>query len=208
MNPEMRSFAALHDADAAAATNALLLVVNAIGISVLVREYGEVHTPPSAAVGILSALFHATTKDDSTAALDNKVLHAFQSQHRSITYHMTRQELLLVFVSDAPSAHTTPNMTTKMLSTIEVYLQMLVGNDTLQAAEASKQRLALSRHVDMIDYIVKNYRKDIRLLLGRPLCHLVSECVKPQEPTCKLQQGVTRTHPVMQCDLRQWKWRS
>ncbi|KAF1330462.1 hypothetical protein FI667_g5028, partial [Globisporangium splendens] len=177
------------DADAVA-TNALLLIANATGVSVLVREHGEVHTPPSAAVGILSALFHATTKGDATVLDDNKVLHALQSEHRSITYRMTQQELLLVFVSDAPRAHITSTLTTKMLSTIEACLRMLVGNDTLQAVDASKQRLALSRHADTIDYIAKNYRKDIRLLLGRPLCHLLSECVQPQEPTSKLQQGV------------------
>lgn len=185
---EMRSFAALHDDDAdARATNALLLVVNAIGIPVLVREYGEVHTPPSAAVGILSAIYHASTKGGAS----RHVLHALESEHRKIVYHVTKQELLLVFVSDKQARERSVlsnRMATRMLETVSAALSLLLGAQRLESLDASKQRLALSKHTEMIDYIVKNYRKDVRLLLGRPLQQLHIEKSENSE-TSKLQQG-------------------
>lgn len=200
---EMRSSATLHDevADAARATNALLLVVNAIGIPVLVREYGEVHTPPSAAVGILSAIFHASTTGDTSSA---QVLHALESQHRRITYHMTKQELLLIFVSDMQHALSTA-LTTKMLETVNVSLLMLLGTQTLQNLDASKQRLALSRHTEMVDYIVKHFRNDVRLLLGRPLRSLaLSERASPDTAdSSKLQQIVWLQHGVVIAEYSQ-----
>lgn len=185
----MRSFAALHEDDAdARSTNALLLVVNAIGIPVLVREYGEVHTPPSATVGILSAIYHASTKGGAS----RHVLHTLESEHRKIAYHVTKQELLLVFVSDKQPCERSAisnTMTTRMLETVSAALSMLLGAKRLETLDASKQRLALSKHTEMIDYIVKNYRKDAQLLLGRPLQHIRIEKSEIDESST-LQQGV------------------
>lgn len=167
----MQAVAELHCADAdARVTNALLLVVNSIGIPVLAREYGEVHAPPSAAVGILSAIHHASTKDSGAS------LHLLESAHRTVAYHTTPEhELLLVFASDkqlherSVLASHRDGGTSRMLATIGTALSVLLGSQAFADLDASKQRLALSKHTDTIDYIVKNFRRDIRLLLGRPL---------------------------------------
>lgn len=184
----MRSVAALHEDDAdARATNALLLVVNAIGIPVLVREYGEVHTPPSATVGILSAIYHASTKGGAS----RHVLHALESEHRKIVYHITKQELLLAFVSDKQPRERcilSNTTTTRMLGSVSAALSLMLGAQRLENLDASKQRLALSKHTEMIDYIVKSYRKDVRLLLGRPVqnCHTEKSII---DESSKMQQG-------------------
>lgn len=171
------------DADVREA-NALLLVLNAVGIPVLVRTFGETHAPPSATLGVLGALFHASTKPSShhsnaTNDYDNAVratatvsLHTLVTSQRAITYHAGPYELLLVLAGDAPLAGAG---STRVFRCLSAALALLLGNQRFEATDAARQRLSLARHAETLDRVVRSSQRDVRVLFGRPLRALCSD---------------------------------
>ncbi|TYZ65293.1 hypothetical protein PybrP1_011461 [[Pythium] brassicae (nom. inval.)] len=178
------------DADARAA-NALLVLLNAVGIPVLVRTFGETHVPPSATLGVLGALFHASVKpsshtnnssssssssttDDSSTLRDaaTAALHALVTSQRVVTYHAAPHELLMVLAGDAPLAGAG---SPRVLRCLSAALALLLGGQQLEMMDAARQRLALSHHAETLDRVVRSSRRDIRVLLGRPLRALRSD---------------------------------
>lgn len=150
--------------------NGLLLLVNGIGLPVLVREYGEVRTPPSAVVGIVSAVYHASRKP----AYDSEV-QALRTAHRTLVYRLVADEFLLVFVFELgnktlkPGSQHQMDMAGEMLQTVFSALRLVIGSTQLLQMETAKLRMVLTRHVDMVDDTVRRFRSDVALLLGRPL---------------------------------------
>lgn len=150
--------------------NGLLLLVNEIGLPVLVREYGEVRTPPSAVVGIVSAVYHASRKP----VYDSEV-QALRTAHRTLVYRLMANEFLLVYVfelgnkSMKPASHNQMEMAREMLLTVYTALRLTIGSTHLLQMETAKLRMVLTRHMDMVDDSVRRFRSDASLLLGRPL---------------------------------------
>lgn len=156
------------DADADTVTaNALLLALNGVGIPVLVRAFSEAHAPPSATVGVLCALFHAAAKPSSSnSSSTHSTLQALATPRRAIAYHAAPHELLLVLAGDAPLASVDAS---RVLGSVGAALALLLGEQRLEALDAARQRLALARHAETLDRIVHCSRRDVRLLLSRPV---------------------------------------
>lgn len=150
--------------------NGLLLLVNGIGLPVLVREYGEVRTPPSAVVGIVSAVYHASRKP----AYDSEV-QALRTAHRTLVYRLVADEFLLVLVFELGNKSMKPGslhqmtMAGEMLHAVFSALRLVIGSTHLLQMETAKLRMVLTRHVDIVDDTVRRFRSDVALLLGRPL---------------------------------------
>ncbi|DBA00853.1 TPA: hypothetical protein N0F65_008496 [Lagenidium giganteum] len=147
--------------------NGLLVVVNSIGIPVLVREYGDVHAPPSAALGVISALFHAARNDTRDSELQ-----WLQTSKRSICYQLKQSDLLLVFASDKPnsSQRNVSASVNALLRLVFATIELAAGEGVLASTDASKLRSTIAKVLDVIDYIVINHRRDARLVLQRPGC--------------------------------------
>ncbi|OWZ10025.1 hypothetical protein PHMEG_00017184 [Phytophthora megakarya] len=157
--------------------NALLLLVSGDGIPLLVRSYSTVTTPPSAAVGVASALYHAAVPetDASTASVDLQLL-ALETRHRAVVYEMTPSHLLLVFASDRPCDGCQSNdvIVRRILRTIFHALLLLLGQRNMREWDASKLRIALSKQVDVIDIIVTRFQIDPRFIFGKPVRDVVA----------------------------------
>ncbi|RLN46928.1 hypothetical protein BBJ28_00003063 [Nothophytophthora sp. Chile5] len=152
--------------------NGLLLLVSGDGIPLLVRTYGEVHTPPSAAVGIVSALFHAAKREKSGMAEGAGLrLLALESTHRTIVYETTALDFLLVFASDKSRNACKPcSFTRRMLRTVFAALSMLIGERNLRNWDSSRLRAAIAKQIEVVDAIVARFRIDPRFIFGRPVC--------------------------------------
>ncbi|KAL3669004.1 hypothetical protein V7S43_006292 [Phytophthora oleae] len=154
--------------------NALLLLVRGDGIPLLVRSYGDVCTPPSAAVGVTSALYHAATREKNDAAALQ--LLSLETKHRSVVYEMTPTDLLLVFASDrtcdgCPSSGV---MVRRMLRTVYDVLLMQIGQRNLRDWDVSKLRAVIAKQVEVVDTIVTKFQIDPRLVFGRPVRDVVA----------------------------------
>ncbi|KAG7377925.1 hypothetical protein PHYPSEUDO_010846 [Phytophthora pseudosyringae] len=160
------------DPDETPPPNALLLLVSGDGIPLLVRSYGEVCVPPSAAVGVASALYHAARceKDASTGSADLQLL-ALETKHRSVVYEMTPIDMLLVFASDKPcdGCPSSGAMARRMLRTVFDALLLLVGERNLRDWDASKLRAAIAKQVEVVDTVVTKFQIDSRFVFGRPV---------------------------------------
>ncbi|KAE9014690.1 hypothetical protein PR002_g14153 [Phytophthora rubi] len=154
--------------------NALLLLVSGDGIPLLVRPYGGVRAPPSAAVGVASALYHAARREKDSV-VDLQLL-ALETKHRSVVYEMTPIDLLLVFASDKPcdGCPSTAVMIRRMLRTVFDALLLLIGRRNLRDWDASKLRAAISRQVEVLDAIVMQFHIDPRFIFGRPVRDVVA----------------------------------
>ncbi|RLN91377.1 hypothetical protein BBJ28_00008698 [Nothophytophthora sp. Chile5] len=152
--------------------NGLLLLVSGDGIPLLVRTYGEVHTPPSAAVGIVSALFHAAKREkNGTTEGTGLRLQALESTHRTIVYETTALDFLLVFASDKPRNACKPcSSTRRMLRTVFAALSMLIGERNLRNWDSSRLRAAIAKQIEVVDAIATRFRIDARFIFGRPVC--------------------------------------
>ncbi|ETN08171.1 hypothetical protein, variant, partial [Phytophthora nicotianae P10297] len=155
-------------------TNALLLLVSGDGIPLLVRSYGEVCTPPSAAVGVTSALYHAARREND-GSVDLQLL-ALETMHRSIVYEMTPIDLLMVFASDKPCGGCPSNdaMIRQMLRTVFDAVVLLLGERNLRDWDASKLRAAIAKQVEVVDTIITTFHIDPRFVLGRPVRDIVA----------------------------------
>ncbi|KAG6614709.1 mitochondrial 2-oxoglutarate/malate carrier protein [Phytophthora cinnamomi] len=153
--------------------NALLLLVSGDGIPLLVRPYGDVRVPPSAVVGVASALFHAARRENGSA-VDLQLL-GLETKHRSVVYEMTPIDMLLVFASDKPcdGCPSTGVMTRRMLRTVFAALLLFIGQRNLRDWDASKLRAAISNQVEVLDAIVTQFQIDPRFVFGRPVRDVV-----------------------------------
>lgn len=154
--------------------NALLLLVSGDGIPLLVRRYGDVQAPPSAAVGVMSALYHAARRENGSA-VDLQLL-ALETKHRSVVYEMTPIDMLLVIASDKPcnDCPSSRVMVRRMLRTVFDALLLLIGRRNLREWDASKLRAAISKQVEILDAIVKQFDVDPRFVSGRPVRDVVA----------------------------------
>ncbi|KAG7395361.1 hypothetical protein PHYBOEH_003923 [Phytophthora boehmeriae] len=172
--------------------NGLLLLVSGDGIPLLVRPYGEVSTPPSAAVGVASALYHAAKRDkcDSNGAAE---LLALETKHRSIVYEMATMDFLLVFVSDkvCDGCKSSDAMTRRMLRTVLGALLLLLGERNLRDWDVSKLRAAVAKRMEVVDTIVKCFQTDPRFIFGRPVRNVTSyrHLTEPEVSDGTLLQG-------------------
>ncbi|KAK1945537.1 hypothetical protein P3T76_002585 [Phytophthora citrophthora] len=154
--------------------NALLLLVSGDGIPLLVRSYGDVCTPPSAAVGVTSALYHAATREkNDVVAL---TLQSLETKHRSVVYEMTSTDLLLVFASDktcdgCPSSNV---MIRRMLRTVYDFLLMQIGLSNLRDWDVSKLRAVIAKQGEVVDTIATKFQIDPRLVFGRPVRDVIA----------------------------------
>ncbi|KAG3107146.1 hypothetical protein PI125_g13007 [Phytophthora idaei] len=162
------------DPDETPPPNALLLLVSGDGIPLLVRSYGEVYTPPSAAVGVTSALYHAARREND-GFVDLQLM-ALETMHRSVVYEMTLIDLLLVFASDKPcdGCPSSRAIARRMLRTVFDSLLLLIGQQNLRDWDASKQRAAIAKQVDVVDTIVTKFQIDPRFVFGRPVRDVVA----------------------------------
>jgi hypothetical protein len=154
--------------------NALLLLVSGDGIPLLVRPYGEVRTPPSAAVGVVSALYHAARREKDSK-LDLQLL-ALETKSRSVVYEVTSTDLLLVLASDKPCDGCPASVDTvrRLLRTVVDALLLLIGERNLRDWDASKLRAAIARQVEVVDAIVTQFSLDPRFVFGRPVRDVVA----------------------------------
>lgn len=157
--------------------DALLLLVSGDGIPLLVRPYGEVCTPPSAAVGVASALYHAARreKDSSTGSIDLQLL-ALETKHRSVVYKMTPIDILMVFASDKPcdGCPSSVAIIRRMLRTVFDALLLMVGHRNLRDWDASKLRAAITKQVEVVDAIITRFQIDPRFIFGKPVRDVVA----------------------------------
>ncbi|KAF1777215.1 hypothetical protein GQ600_22992 [Phytophthora cactorum] len=162
------------DPDETPPPNALLLLVSGDGIPLLVRSYGEVYMPPSAAVGVTSALYHAARREKD-GFVDLQLM-ALETMHRSVVYEMTPIDLLLVFASDKPcdGCPSSRAIARRMLRTVFDSLLLLIGQQNLRDWDASKQRAAIAKQVDVVDTIVTKFQIDPRFVFGRPVRDVVA----------------------------------
>ncbi|KAG1701091.1 hypothetical protein DVH05_011331 [Phytophthora capsici] len=154
--------------------NALLLLVSGDGIPLLVRSYGDVSTPPSAAVGVTSALYHAATRENNDVV--ELTLQKLETKHRSVVYEVTPTDLLLVFASDktcegCPSSGV---MVRRMLRTVYDFVLLQIGLSNLRDWNVSKLRAAIAKQVEVVDTIVTKFQIDIRFVFGRPVRDVIA----------------------------------
>ncbi|KAL4173448.1 hypothetical protein KRP22_005402 [Phytophthora ramorum] len=157
------------DPEETAPPNALLLLVSGDGIPLLVRPYGEVCAPPSAAVGVVSALYHAARREKDSVI--NLQLLELATKHRSVVYEMTSIDLLLVFASDKPcdGCPSSGAIIRRMLRMVFDALKLLLGERSLRDWDPSKLRAAIAKQVEVVDTIVTRFQIDPRFLFGRPV---------------------------------------
>ncbi|KAF0686792.1 Aste57867_21455 [Aphanomyces stellatus] len=141
----------------------LVLVVNSIGIPVLVRSYGQAQVPATAALGIVSTIFHA--------ALDSEkqVQHLETSQHR-IVYRQTKDGLLLVlFHSGVVPRH----QGEKTLMWLDRVIHLVLRPSLIASTDAGLQKFELAKHFGLLDYVMTHHG-DLELGLEMPLTTLAS----------------------------------
>jgi hypothetical protein len=146
------------------APDELLIIVDCTGIPVLVRPYGDVQIPPSAVVGIISAVFHAAKVGDAFE------LHALRSANRKIVYVLGDGEILMVYTEARREDGTKRAVinTDSMLRVLFRTLELVIG-PSFGDLESAKLRVAISRNLAIIDYVVAHSASDARLSLGLPV---------------------------------------
>ncbi|GLE06689.1 hypothetical protein PINS_up016083 [Pythium insidiosum] len=135
-------------------TSGLLIIADGTGIPVLVRAYGDTQSPPSAAVGIISAVRHAAESEDGATLV------LLASHHRRAVYTKADFDFLLIFVSHHDA---TRRITISMLQCVFDMLRMLLGESSLGSQNASTLRPVMARHALRIDSLRP---KTTPLLLG------------------------------------------
>ncbi|OQR93957.1 hypothetical protein ACHHYP_01985 [Achlya hypogyna] len=140
------------------AEDGLLVIVNGIGIPVLVRSYGDALEPPTAAIGVVCALFHAT--------LDaHKTLAAVAATDCAIAYRSLPSGILLAFFHRRDAGGMA-----LLLQWLERGLSLLLGPILEQADDTCTLKFELSRaHVlDTLDWLITE-RSSAALSLGLPV---------------------------------------
>ncbi|TMW58745.1 hypothetical protein Poli38472_014842 [Pythium oligandrum] len=161
----------------------VLLVIDRTGIPVLVRPYGQVQKPPSAAVGIGSAIFHAAKANPHVE------LRVLASEHRKAVYYQSKHELLAVLVSE--SSGNSNASTERMLELVCRLVELLVGPGKLgMGVDSSRLRSATQRHLAAIDYVVTQFTTDARLPFARPTYALEAKNERINQPSADLILGV------------------
>ncbi|OQR98054.1 mitochondrial 2-oxoglutarate/malate carrier protein [Thraustotheca clavata] len=120
-----------------------LLIVNGIGIPVLVRAYGDALIPPNAAVGVISALYHATIDA-------GKELKSIATEHYTVTYKALPQGILVGYFHRHQAVQIG-----RLLQWVGHVLDLFLG-PTLLSEDTGVLKYELTRSIvlDALDWIV------------------------------------------------------
>ncbi|KAF0739691.1 hypothetical protein Ae201684_004859 [Aphanomyces euteiches] len=143
--------------------DAIVVVVNGIGMPILVRTYGQAQMPPTSAVGVVSAIFHAALHSN-----DNQyVVESIETAEFRVSYRQCPTDSILIAFFHSklliPAAHAK-----QILRWLDRFVHLVVRPSILASNDVSVQKFELSKHISLLDGIMTR-RRDLQLTIDVPL---------------------------------------
>jgi hypothetical protein len=142
----------------------LLIIVDDIGLPILTREYGNTKIPPYAAIGIVSAVFHACTNGTGWK------LQMMESNNRRIDYKQFDDGILYIFIHQKQDDNDDcSRIIQKGFDIVNSAVKMLCSRDNLKQLETSQLKTIMMHNINLIDSIISQMYTNIQLIMDQPI---------------------------------------